>query len=85
MPDPIPLPDYSFAQVCWDYLEKIRSLCEDNGIQLILVKAPTLYPAWYPQWEEQIDTGWWLGRLGKLEAASPSAFISHLKGNREQL
>lgn len=37
------------------------------------------------QWEEQIDTGWWLGRLGKLEAASPSAFISHLKGNREQL
>ena len=55
VPDPIPLPDYSFAQVCWDYLEKIRSLCEDNGIQLILVKAPTLYPAWYPQWEEQIE------------------------------
>ena len=34
------------------------------------------------QWEGQVDTGWWLGRQGKLEAASPSAFISCLKGHR---
>ena len=55
VPEPVPLPDYSFADVCWEYLEKIRTLCEENGIQLILVKAPTLYPAWYDQWDKQIS------------------------------
>ena len=35
------------------------------------------------QWEEQVDPGWWLGHQGKLEAASPSVFISCLKGDGE--
>ena len=39
---------------------------------------------WDWQWAEQKDTGWWLGRLGKLAAASPPAFLSLLKGNGEQ-
>ncbi len=46
-----PLPDRAM-----DYLEKMRVLCEENGIELILVKAPTnswrYY--WYENWEEQI-------------------------------
>lgn len=49
-----PLEDYSFADVCWDYLDKIRELCENNGIQLVLIKAPTLMPHWYDEWDEQI-------------------------------
>lgn len=49
-----PLADYSFAQVCWDYLDKMADLCERHGVQLVLVKAPSLYPYWYGQWEEQI-------------------------------
>jgi hypothetical protein len=28
--------------------------CRDNGIELILVKAPVLYPYWYPEWDEQM-------------------------------
>ena len=32
----------------------MRLLCEEKGITLILMKAPSLYPVWYDQWEEQI-------------------------------
>ena len=50
-----PLGDYSFAPVCWDYLDKMASLCEEKGVRLVLIKAPSLYPFWYDQWEEQIE------------------------------
>ncbi len=46
--------DYSFDPRAWDYLERIRRLCEENGITLILMKAPALYPAWYDEWDSQI-------------------------------
>lgn len=48
------LADYGFGENAWDYLNRITALCRDNGIELILVKAPSLYPYWYDQWEEQI-------------------------------
>lgn len=50
-----PLGDYSFAPVCWDYLDKMADLCEEKGVRLVLIKAPSLYPYWYSQWEEQIE------------------------------
>ncbi|MEY8337812.1 SGNH/GDSL hydrolase family protein [Lachnospiraceae bacterium 62-35] len=46
--------DYSFDKRAWEYLEKMRLLCEKNGIEFLLMKAPSLYPVWYEQWEEQI-------------------------------
>ena len=46
--------DYSFDPKAWEYLEKIRMLCEEHGTLLILMKAPSLYPVWYDQWEQQI-------------------------------
>ncbi len=46
--------DYSFDDRAWEYLDRIRLLCEQNGICLILMKAPSLYPAWYEQWDAQI-------------------------------
>ena len=49
-----PLADYRFGENSWGYLEKIRLLCEEHGIALVLIKAPTLYPVWWPEWEEQI-------------------------------
>ena len=55
IPTPEKLPDYSFSDTCWGYLDKMRTLCEENGIKFILIKAPTLYPAWYDQWEAQIE------------------------------
>ena len=49
-----PLTDYAFADTCWEYLDKMRELCEENGIQLVLIKAPSLYPYWYDEWDAQI-------------------------------
>lgn len=50
-----PLADYSFGEKCWEYLEKIRKLCEDNGITLVLMKGPSLWPVWYDEYEAQIE------------------------------
>ncbi|MCM1025281.1 MAG: SGNH/GDSL hydrolase family protein [Roseburia sp.] len=49
-----PLPDYRFGDICYEYLDKIRLLCEEHGTELILVKAPSLYPYWYDEYDEQI-------------------------------
>ena len=55
-PFQMPLFDYSFPDICWEYLDKIADLCEENDIELILFKAPTIswqYP-WYEEWDEQL-------------------------------
>ncbi len=49
------LGDYSFGENAWKYLDKMRELCEENDIRLLLIKAPSLYPYWYPEWEEQVE------------------------------
>lgn len=49
------LPDYDFAPICWEYLDKIRTLCAEHGTELILVKAPSVYPFWYDEYEAQIQ------------------------------
>lgn len=51
-----PLADYTLPEVGFEYLEKMRALCEEKGVEFILIKAPTnnwkYY--WYDQWEAQI-------------------------------
>lgn len=37
------------------YLEKMAKLASDNGVTLVLVKAPTQYPYWYDHWDAQIS------------------------------
>lgn len=49
------LADYRFGENAYAYLDKITELCKEQGIRLILVKAPSLYPYWYDQWEEQME------------------------------
>ena len=49
-----PLADYAFGENAWKYLEMMRELCEENGINLVLIKAPSLYPYWYEEWDQQI-------------------------------
>lgn len=49
------LADYNFGENALSYLEKMEALCRENGIQLVLIKAPSLYPYWYPEWEEQVE------------------------------
>lgn len=55
VPEGKPLADYSFGENAWKYLDMMVELCEEKGIELILIKAPSLYPYWYPQWEEQVE------------------------------
>lgn len=55
IPKPKKLPDYTFADYPMEYLDKIRQLCDDNDIELVFVKAPSLFPHWYDEWEEQVD------------------------------
>ena len=50
-----PLADYRFGENAWKYLDMMVDLCAEKGIQLVLIKAPSLYPYWYPQWEEQVE------------------------------
>lgn len=49
-----PLADYQFGENSWHYLDKMVSLCAEYGTQLVLIKAPSLSPVWWPEWEEQI-------------------------------
>ncbi len=49
------LPDYRFSGLCYEYLDKMTALCRENGIELVLIKAPSLSPYWYDQWDEQIE------------------------------
>lgn len=48
------LGDYSFGENAWSYLDKMVALCEENDVELVLIKAPSLYPVWYPEWDEQV-------------------------------
>lgn len=48
------LGDYQFGERAYAYLDKMTELCAENGVELVLVKAPSLYPHWYDQWDEQM-------------------------------
>ena len=48
------LPTYEFKDIDYEYLDKIYELCQDNNIELVLMKAPSVYPYWYPEYESQI-------------------------------
>ena len=49
------LASYDFEQICWEYLDRIRLLCQEHGAQLVLIKAPSLYPYWYEEYDAQIE------------------------------
>lgn len=48
------LASYNFDNECYEYLDKITELCKQNNIKLVLIKAPSLYPYWYEEYETQI-------------------------------
>ncbi len=53
-PEPDPLADPKLGDNAMSYLDRMRELCEENGIALVLIKSPSLYPYWYDEWDEQI-------------------------------
>ncbi|MBQ9773465.1 MAG: SGNH/GDSL hydrolase family protein [Clostridia bacterium] len=46
----------TISDTCFDYLERMRVLCEENGAELILIKAPTnnWRYHWYDAWDTQV-------------------------------
>lgn len=54
VPEGRPLADYQFGDNSYYYLDKLTKLCKENDVKLVLVKAPTLYPYWYDEWDQQI-------------------------------
>lgn len=55
LPAKRPLPDYQFPDICYDYLDQMRQLCEEKGVELILIKAPSVYPFWYDEYDSQMQ------------------------------
>ena len=51
-PKPINL---DFGPNSYAYLDRIRQLCSEHGVQLVLIKAPSQSPIWWPEWEAQIS------------------------------
>lgn len=54
VPQGRPLANYEFGENAYTYLDKMVALCEENDVELVLVKAPSLYPYWYDEWDEQM-------------------------------
>jgi len=54
LPPVHPLGDYSFKPRAWEYLDRIVDCCRSHGVQLILIKAPSLFPHWYDEWDAQV-------------------------------
>ena len=52
-----PLLDYTLPETAWEYLDKMRELCQDNGITLVLIKAPTntFRYWWHDEWDTQVS------------------------------
>lgn len=53
---PSPLPDYTLPETSMYYLDAMRRLCEERGVEFVLIKAPTnnWKYHWYDEWDEQI-------------------------------
>lgn len=54
--EPSPIIESTLPQSSMEYLDDMRELCEEKGIEFVLIKAPTnswrYY--WYDEWDEQI-------------------------------
>ncbi len=51
-----PLVDYTLSSTCWEYLDKMVELCRSHSTQLVLIKAPTVYPVWWDEWDQQLES-----------------------------
>ncbi len=48
------LANYQFGDNAYAYLDKMTKLCKENGISLLLMKSPSVYPYWYEEWDQQM-------------------------------
>ena len=50
-----PRADYACGENSWYWLNKMADLCKAKGSQLVLIKAPSLYPVWWWEWDRQME------------------------------
>lgn len=55
VPDKPILSDYSLGENAMNYLDRMVELCNDRGIEFMLIKAPSVYPHWYDEWDDQVN------------------------------
>ncbi len=53
-PIPKPLEDPHLPETSMAWLRKMAKLCEQNGIELVLIKSPSIEPYWYPEWDADV-------------------------------
>jgi len=53
-PSPILRANYDFGDKPYHYLERMVNLTREHNIELVLIKAPNLWPHWFDEWDEQI-------------------------------
>lgn len=51
-----PLMDYTFGENSYYYLDKMVQLCKKNDVELVLIKAPSLSPVWWDEWDTQMES-----------------------------
>jgi hypothetical protein len=44
----------SLGENSMSYLQKMADLCKENGVQLVLIKAPTDSPKWHNKWHNEV-------------------------------
>ena len=44
-----------FGSNAMKYMDMMRDLCKKNNIKLVLVKAPSLSPKWFDEYEQQVE------------------------------
>ena len=49
------LASYEFPKEWIKYLDEIVKICKDNDIKLVLIKAPSIYPYWYEEYNENVE------------------------------
>ena len=46
--------DPKLPESSMEWLGRMADLCEEKGIALVLVKSPSIYPVWHPEWDETV-------------------------------
>ena len=73
-PSPAPLTDLHLPAGSMEWLEKMALLCQKNGIELVLIKSPSIEPYWYDEWDcdvrEFADTHglWYINMIGENDS-----------------
>jgi len=54
IPEPMRRGNYEFGDKPYYYLERMVELTKEHEIELVLIKAPNLWPHWFDEWDEQM-------------------------------